>query len=211
MVISFSRETNILFYELILYNPYRLVSQIWKYFWILNFISIAMSTVYFHIVLNVGLICSVTFIFSSLECMYKLYFTLLTSKILLFRILLRLLMRRNWDTCSRSLQPSVLIIFFPKSTTLMLVLYSSQNCTPCVRGDITSMHCSLLNFTLILNFALLFWKVLAFELVLGISECFLCSMSALPVKIVLLDALQLLMLFSWTLIYSKKISFKQIL
>jgi hypothetical protein len=64
------------------------------------------------------------------------------------------------------------------------------------------MHSSLLKFTVTLNSALLFWIPLVFEFLLGISETFLRSMSALLVKIILLlDALQLLMLFIGTQMY----------
>jgi hypothetical protein len=49
---------------------------------------------------------------------------------------------------------------------------------------------------------LLFWKLLLFEFLLCISENFLCTMSAFPVKIApLLDVLQLLMFFVPTLTY----------
>jgi hypothetical protein len=63
------------------------------------------------------------------------------------------------------------------------------------------MRCSLFKFTLCLNSALLFWKLLVLELLLDKSENFMCSLPAFLVKIVLLlDALQLLMLFVGTLI-----------
>jgi hypothetical protein len=41
------------------------------------------------------------------------------------------------------------------------------------------MHCSLFKFTLSV---LLFWKLLVLKFLLGISEIFLCSMSALEIK-----------------------------
>jgi hypothetical protein len=64
------------------------------------------------------------------------------------------------------------------------------------------MHCSLFKFALALNSDLLFWKLLVFKFLLRISENFLYSMSAILVKIVLLlDALQLIMLFAGTLTY----------
>jgi hypothetical protein len=54
------------------------------------------------------------------------------------------------------------------------------------------MHCSLFKLTLVLNPVLLFWKLLAFEFLLGTSD-FFCSMSALQEKTVrLVDALRLL-------------------
>jgi hypothetical protein len=66
------------------------------------------------------------------------------------------------------------------------------------------MHSFLLKFTLVSNSALLFWKLLASDFLLGISEILHCSMSAPRVKIVpLLDAHQLLMLFAETLMYSE--------
>jgi hypothetical protein len=72
-----------------------------------------------------GLVRTLTFSFSSLDCLYMLYFTLVRSKLeyaLLFRILLRLLMPTNWNASSRSLQPFVIIISFPMSNTAMLML-----------------------------------------------------------------------------------------
>jgi hypothetical protein len=62
----------------------------------------------------------------------------------------------------------------------------------------------LLKFTLVSKFALLFWKVLVSEFLLGISEILHCSMSAPRVKIFpLLDVHQLLMLFAEMLTYSE--------
>jgi hypothetical protein len=59
------------------------------------------------------------------------------------------------------------------------------------------LHCSLFKFALFLNSVLVFWKLLIFEFLLGISETSLCSTSVPKVKIVpLLDVLQLPMLFA---------------
>jgi hypothetical protein len=44
------------------------------------------------------------------------------------------------------------------------------------------MHCSLFKFTWALYSALVFWKLLVFELLPGIPEPFPCSVSALLVK-----------------------------
>jgi hypothetical protein len=64
------------------------------------------------------------------------------------------------------------------------------------------MRCFLLKFTVVLNRVLLFWKLLAFEFLLGTSETLLCSVSAPQADIVLLlDVLQLLMLFAGILTY----------
>jgi hypothetical protein len=47
----------------------------------------------------------------------------------------------------------------------------------------------------------MFWKLLVLEFPLGIPETFLCSISDLPVKVFLPDALQLLMMFLRKFIY----------
>jgi hypothetical protein len=66
------------------------------------------------------------------------------------------------------------------------------------------MHSFLLKSTFILNSALSFWKLLVSEFLLGVSETWHCSMSAVQVEIVPpLDAHQLLMLFAGTLTYSE--------
>jgi hypothetical protein len=73
------------------------------------------------------------------------------------------------------------------------------------------MHFFLFRFTLVLN-CVLFWKLLVFEFLLGISETLFCSMSAPHVKIVpLLDVLQLLMLFAGALRYSAPKAFSLII
>jgi hypothetical protein len=70
------------------------------------------------------------------------------------------------------------------------------------------MHYSLSKFTVVWNTALPFWKLSVFESVLGISETFLYSVSALYLKTVFLqDVHQLLMLCAVTLMYLKHILF----
>jgi hypothetical protein len=72
--------------------------------------------------------------------------------------------------------------------------------TPYVKVGITVMHCSFFKFTS--ASVLLVRKLLVFEFLLGISETFLCSVSALLVKIVLmLDVPQLLKLSVDTSMY----------
>jgi hypothetical protein len=64
------------------------------------------------------------------------------------------------------------------------------------------MHSPLCKFTLVLNSASMFWKLLVFEFLLSVFETFLCSMFALLATIFsLLNALQLLLLFGGTLMY----------
>jgi hypothetical protein len=70
---------------------------------------------------------------------------------------------------------------------------------------ISLIHCSLSKFTVVWNTALPSWKLSVFEFLLGISETFLRSVSALQLLIVLLlDAHQLLMLSAGTLMYLKQ-------
>jgi hypothetical protein len=70
------------------------------------------------------------------------------------------------------------------------------------------MHSFLFKFTSAINSDLLFWKLLVFEFLLGISNTLLCSVSAPQVQIVpLLDVLQLLMSFAATLNYSEPRTF----
>jgi hypothetical protein len=70
------------------------------------------------------------------------------------------------------------------------------------------MHYSLSMCKLVWNTALPFWKLLVFETLLGISETFLCSVSALHLKTILLqDVHQLLMLSAGILMYLKQILF----
>jgi hypothetical protein len=96
-----------------------------------------------------------------------------------------------WGNCSGSKCEGTLSL----TTTRERKQCSIQNCTTYKRGrSITSRLFSCLKFTAALNSALLFWKLLVFDFLFGISKTFLCSMSALLVKtILLLDALQILM------------------
>jgi hypothetical protein len=74
------------------------------------------------------------------------------------------------------------------------------------------MFCFLFKFTLALRSVPVFWKLLAFEFLLGISETLLCSTSAPRVKIVpLLDVRQLQMLFGGALTYSEPRTFSVII
>jgi hypothetical protein len=70
----------------------------------------------------------------------------------------------------------------------------------------------LIKFTLVSKSALLFWKLLVSEFLLGISEILHCSVSAPHVKIVpLLDVHQLLMLFAVMLTYLEPGTFYSII
>jgi hypothetical protein len=84
------------------------------------------------------------------------------------------------------------VIFIPLTVLPELLL------PPYPKGRITFLHCSLLNFTVALNSALRFWRLLAFTFLL------LRSVSAPQVKIVPLDEFELLMLFLATQIYMEQ-------
>jgi hypothetical protein len=74
------------------------------------------------------------------------------------------------------------------------------------------MHSFLFKFTLVLNSVLLFWKLLVFEFLVGISDTLIYSMPVPHVKIVpLLDVHQLLMLFAAALTYSESRTFSFII
>jgi hypothetical protein len=64
------------------------------------------------------------------------------------------------------------------------------------------MHCSFLKFTLVLNFVLLFWKLLVVEFLLGTSETLLCPVSDPQANFIpLLDVGLLLLMFAGMLTY----------
>jgi hypothetical protein len=72
-----------------------------------------------------GLVCGISFAFSSLECMHRLYIKLVRSKLQhapLSGSLLRQLMATGSKASSRGLRPSVLTVSFLKSITTLLLL-----------------------------------------------------------------------------------------
>jgi hypothetical protein len=69
----------------------------------------------------------------------------------------------------------------------------------------TQMHC-LFKITLVL-ISVVFWKIVTFDCVRGISETFLCLTSPLLVKTVLLDSLQVPLLSAGLLTYLRPKSF----
>jgi hypothetical protein len=74
------------------------------------------------------------------------------------------------------------------------------------------MNSFLFKFTLVLNSVLLFWKLLVFEFLLGISETLLCSVTTHRVNFSLFfDVHELLILFAGTLTYSEPRTFSLII
>jgi hypothetical protein len=122
-----------------------------------------------------SLVRSITFTFSSTECMNRLYITLVRSKLeYKSAIQLSQLMPISWNALSRRFRPTILIVFFLKSITAILLLWRSYNCALHVWGGIALMHFFLFKFTLVL-YSVLFWKLLVFEFLLGVSETLLSS------------------------------------
>jgi hypothetical protein len=101
-----------------------------------------------------NLVQNITFSFYSYDCLYILYFTLVRYKPLSFGIL----MSTKWNLSSRILQPSVLIVSFLMSITVMLMLYNIWSCTTYIRGSIALMHSFFFSCTLVLNSVFFFWK-----------------------------------------------------
>jgi hypothetical protein len=102
-------------------------------------------------------------------------------------------------SCVLKIHFNIILSSTPRSSKKYLPLQVNEHFEDlCTDGRICCCcynHCSLFKITLALDSVLLFWKPLVFESLLGISKTFICSMSALLVKIIfLLDAHQLLML-----------------
>jgi hypothetical protein len=87
---------------------------------------------------------------------------------------------------------------------IMVVIIITIYCSPYVRGGTTSMTSSFLRSTMAPDSVLLFCRLLIFEFLLGASEILFYLISASQTLMFsLLDALQLLILFSVTLTHSE--------
>lgn len=107
---------------------------------------------------------------------------------------LYLLIPTNWSTSSRGSRSSVSISSFLTPSQLCVWFILLKIALYSVRGGIASVHCSLLNFTLLINSVLsqLFFA----ELCLRTSESLVRSMFSHQVKFIIrLDTFQLLILF----------------
>lgn len=114
-------------------------------------------------------------------------------------------MTKNCSASSRSSQSSVLIISFLISVrpivTRKLQRKFRLHALSKRRRHLDAL--CLIHIYLVLNSLLRLSKLLVFEFLLGISETFLCSVPAVEFRFVLLDELQLLVLFVGTLTYSE--------
>jgi hypothetical protein len=166
-----------------------------------------------HCVKLLGLVRCITFNFSSLECMLRLYTTLVRSKlecVSVVSIQLRQLMPTSWNTSSRGLQPFVLIVFPQVHYCCSLALEKLKLYTLRIRRHRLD-DALLIKFTLVSNSARPFWKLLVSEFLLGTTETLRCSVSAPHVKIVpLLVVHQLLVLSAGTLTYSEPGTFSSV-
>jgi hypothetical protein len=87
-----------------------------------------MSTIYFLNILSLGLVRSVTFTFLSFECMYMLYFTLIRYMLEYASVVLNPIASteaNKLECIQQHFQPSVLIVYFPMSIIVLLMLYNS--------------------------------------------------------------------------------------
>jgi hypothetical protein len=92
---------------------------------------------------------------------------------------------------------NVLYVIHSVAFSVSVVMYAFS-------GRLLWATCCWQAFILVSKSALLFWKLLVSEFLLGISEILHCSMSAPYLKIIpLLDVHQLLMLFAETLTFSE--------
>jgi hypothetical protein len=113
-------------------------------------------------------------------------------------------MSTNWNVSSRSLHPFFLIFLFacPLQLCLCFMVLSIYTLHKRWYHPGALFHSS--NLTLFYILSRSFWKMLAFDFLLGISKIFLCSMSTVWVNFGFpLDTLQRLMLFVRMLIYLK--------
>jgi hypothetical protein len=145
-------------------------TKTWKYFLILNFISITSSSTFSsHCIKLLGLVHSITFSYSFLECIHICISFVLSlgwslNTYLLVDIQLILLTPTEWSASSRGLRHSVLIVYFRRS----IIGIHLEQLKLQVRGCTTSTDSLLLFiFTLVPNSALLSWKLLVFEFLLG--------------------------------------------
>jgi hypothetical protein len=140
-----------------------------------------------------------------------LYFTLVRSKLVYASVVWNSITTTDANKLERIQQKFAALCY---NRFLPHVHYSHANALEYLKlhtlrkRSITLMHCSLSKFTVVWNTALPSWKLSVFESLLGISETFLCSISALHLKTVLLqDVHQLLMLSAGTLMHLKQILF----
>jgi hypothetical protein len=159
-----------------------------------------------------GLVRTITLPFSSTGSLYMLYYTLIRSKLEYASIVWNSVITTDANKLEHIQQKFAALCynrFFPPSPFhLFQCTWVPYNSILYVREEIISMLFSLFKFTLVLNSAHLYWKLLAFVSLLGTSETFLCTTFALQLKtVLLLDGLQLLMLSAGTLISLEDIMF----
>jgi hypothetical protein len=168
-----------------------------------------------HCIKLLGLVRSITFNFSSLECMLTLYIALVRSKLEYASLVWSSITSTDANKVERIQKRFATLCFyrfFPGAHYFYsLALEELKLHALCMRRHrldalfLTEVYCGV-------KFCLPFWKLLVSEFLLGISETLQCSMSALQVKIVpLLDAYQPQMLFARTLTYSELETFALII
>jgi hypothetical protein len=214
-VISFSRKTNTLIYD------YKLCQSSFTRTDSIKDLGVFVdSKLRFHnhvdyifsqCIKLLGLVRTLTFSFSYLDCLYMLYFTLIRSKLKYASVVWNYITTTDANKLKRIQQKFAALChnrFLPHDHySFAKALDYLKKSIPYVRGGIILMHCSLFKFKLVLNYFLPFWKLLVFKSILGISETFLCSIS-LHLKTDLLQGMHLLLMLSaGAFIYLKQILF----
>jgi hypothetical protein len=123
-----------------------------------------------------GLVRTITFPFSSIGSLYMLYCTLIRCKLEYASVVWNSVTTTDANKLERIQQKFAALCYnrppLPKSISLIPMLLSTLNSILYVREEITSMLFSLFKFTLVLNSARLYWKLLAFMSLLGTSRDF---------------------------------------
>jgi hypothetical protein len=143
---SYSRKTNVLRYEYQLSHAAvtRIISikDPGVFFHSKSYFHIHVDFLFSEGIKLLGLIRSITLTFSSLDCLYVLYFTLVRSKLEYASsvgTLSRLPMPTSSSTSSRSLRPSVSIVFSPHVPYAYTVPLEKLSLHFYVNEDITLM------------------------------------------------------------------------
>jgi hypothetical protein len=175
-----------------------------------------MSTIHFsHCIKLLGLVSSITFTFSCLEYMYRLYVTLFRSKLEYGTLIWNSMTSTDANKLERIQQRISAVCFnyfFPQVNYSYSVSLEELKLHTLGMRRYCLDELFLIQVYLGYKFCPSVLKLFVLEFLLGISETWLCSMDAPHVKIVpLLDVNQLLMLFAGTLTYSEPETFSLII
>jgi hypothetical protein len=109
-----------------------------------------------------GLVRSINFTFSSLECLCISYFTSVRSKLEYASVIWNSIRSADTNRLKRTQQTFAALCFkgfFPQVHYSLSYALAQLNLTPFIRGGAISIYLSSFKFTLVLNSALLFWNL----------------------------------------------------